>query len=91
MLKHKYLFSHCLPLGNKMASVFFDKWIWITIFSVVLVIVLPLVIVWGILNLPAELRIIATICIIILWGVVAGYKDWIVSKEQEKEQEKAKY
>lgn len=74
-----------------MASVFLDKWIWITIFSVVLVIVLPLVIVWGILNLPVELRIIATICIIILWGVVSGYKDWIVSKEQEKEQEKAKY
>jgi len=73
-----------------MGGILFDKWIWITIFSVLLVIVLPLVIVWGILNLPAELRIIATICIIVLWGVVSGYKDWIVSKEREKEQEKAK-
>jgi uncharacterized membrane protein len=73
-----------------MGGILFDKWIWITIFSVVLIIVLPLAIVWGILNLPVELRIIATICIIVLWGVVAGYKDWIVSKEQEKEQEKAK-
>ena len=73
-----------------MGGILFDKWIWITIFSVLLVIVLPLVIVWGILNLPAELRIIATICIIVLWGVFSGYKDWIVSKEREKEQEKAK-
>lgn len=73
-----------------MGGILFDKWIWITIFSVLLVIVLPLVIVWGILNLPAELRIIATICIIVLWGVVSGYKDWIVSKEREREQEKAK-
>lgn len=73
-----------------MGGILFDKWIWITIFSVLLVIVLPLVIVWGILNLPVELRIIATICIIVLWGVVSGYKDWIVSKEREKEQEKAK-
>jgi len=74
-----------------MGGILFDKWIWITVFSVVLVIVLPLVIVWGILNLPAELRLIATICVIILWAVISGYKDWIVSKEQEKEQGKAKY
>jgi hypothetical protein len=71
-----------------MSRVFVDKWFWITVLSVFLVIVGPLILVWGILNLPVELRIIATICIIILWGVVSGYKDWIVSKEREKEKPK---
>jgi len=66
-------------------SVIFDKWTWITILSVFLVIAGPLVIIWGVLNLPADLRIIATICIIILWGVISGYKDWVVSKRREKE------
>jgi uncharacterized membrane protein len=74
--------------GRIVSSIFLDKWIWITVISVFLIVVLPLVVVWGILNLPADFRIIATICIIVLWGVVSGYKDWIISKRQEKEQEK---
>jgi hypothetical protein len=71
-----------------MPSVLLDKWVWITILSVSLVIVGPLILVWGILSLPTELRVVATICIIILWGVVSGYKDWLVSKEREKERPK---
>lgn len=63
-----------------------DKWFWITILSVVLVIVTPLVVIWGILNLPADIRIVATVIIIILWGVVSGYKDWILSKRKEEEE-----
>jgi uncharacterized membrane protein len=68
-----------------MSNLWTDKWLWITILSTLLVIVLPLVVVWGILNLPADMRIIATVFIIILWGVVSGYKDWILSKGREKE------
>jgi len=66
-------------------GVIFDKWAWIIILSVCLVIIGPLVIIWGVLNLPADLRIIATVCIIILWGVISGYKDWVISKRGEKE------
>jgi len=73
-----------------MTSVWLDKWVWITMLSVILVMVLPLVVVWGILNLPADLRIVATICIIVLWGVASGYKDWVLSKEREKETAKVK-
>lgn len=68
-----------------MSSAMLDKWVWITILSVVLIIAGPLVIVWGILNLPADLRIVSTICIIVLWGVVSGYKDWVISKQREKD------
>lgn len=82
--KDKYIFS-IFFFGEIMCSLWTDKWLWITILSVLLVIALPLVVVWGILNLPADIRIVATIGIIILWGVVSGYKDWILSKERERE------
>jgi predicted ABC-type exoprotein transport system permease subunit len=60
-----------------------DKWVWITIFSVVLVIVLPLIVIWGILNMSPELAFIATLGILVIWAVVSGYKDWVISKRQE--------
>jgi len=63
----------------------FDKWIWITVFSAVLVVVVPLIVVWFVISLPSELKIVATIAIIVLWGVVSGYKDWVVSKRGESE------
>ena len=68
-----------------MAANVADKWVWITIFSAALVVVVPLLVVWFIISLPAELKIVATIGIILLWGVVSGYKDWVVSKRQEEE------
>jgi uncharacterized membrane protein len=71
--------------GLEVAGIFADRWVWITIFSALLVMVVPLMVVWVILNLPAELKVVATIGIIVLWGVVSGYKDWVVSKRQEEE------
>jgi len=50
-----------------------------------LIIILPLVIIWFILQLPPSLALVATVLLIILWGVAAGYKDWILYKEQEEE------
>jgi len=72
-----------INLGVSMAVS--DKWVWITVFSVVLVIVVPLIVIWGILNMPPELRLIATLGIVVLWAVVSGYKDWVISKRQEAE------
>jgi len=60
-----------------------DKWVWITIFSVVLVIVLPLIVIWGILNMSPELAFISTLGILVIWALVSGYKDWVISKRQE--------
>jgi len=60
-----------------------EKWFWITAVSVILIIVLPLVVIWGILTLSPEIRLIATVALIVLWGVVSGYKDWVVSRRRE--------
>ena len=66
-----------------MSREIFDAWFVVTILSVTLVIVLPLIVVWFVLQVSPELRLIATVLIIVLWGVVSGYKDWIISKRKE--------
>lgn len=75
-------FIHC---GDGRMSEVFSKWTWIIIASVILIMVIPLIVVWTVLQLPPEIRLIATISIIVLWGVVAGYKDWIIAKRKEEE------
>jgi len=69
-----------------LSSLAFDKWAWIIILSVTLVVVVPLIVVWSILQLAPEVRVVATIFIIVLWGVVSGYKDWIIAKRKEEEE-----
>jgi uncharacterized membrane protein len=66
-----------------MSSVFLEKWTWIIILSIISIIVLPLVVVWCILQLPPIGALVATIVIILLWGVASGYKDWVIAKHKE--------
>ncbi|MDH7564415.1 MAG: hypothetical protein QHH24_06025 [Candidatus Bathyarchaeota archaeon] len=68
---------------------FSDKWVWITIAGVVLVIVLPLIVIWGILSMSPEFRMLATVGIVLVWGIVSGYKDWIISQQKEETQKAA--
>jgi len=59
------------------------EWLLLSVILATMIIALPLVVVWGIVKLPSELRIVATICIVVAWGVVSGYKEWIISKRKE--------
>lgn len=68
-----------------MVSVILDKWTWIVILSIVLVLVVPLIVVWTVLQMAPEFRVVATISIIVLWGVISGYKDWVIAKRKEEE------
>jgi len=63
----------------------FSRWTWIVVVGMTLILVVPLIVVWTIIQLPPELRLVATISIILLWGVVAGYKDWVIAKRREQE------
>lgn len=74
-----------------MSEALFDRWFWIIVGALTLIVVVPLIVVWVIVELPPEVRLIATILLIVIWGVVSGYKDWIVSGRQEKEKPKFKY
>jgi len=66
-----------------MLKIVFNKWVWILITLLITVCVLPLLIIWLILFLPSPYNAIATISIIISWGLVAGYKEWILFKKEE--------
>lgn len=68
-----------------MVNVILDKWTWIVIFSIVLVLVVPLIVVWTVLQMAPEFRVVATISIIVLWGIISGYKDWVIAKRKEEE------
>jgi len=68
----------------RISEILTEKWFWIIVLSLILITVVPLLIVYLILLLPAPLNGIVTICIIIAWGVVAGYKEWI--KERGKKE-----
>ncbi len=66
-----------------------DAWFWMIVISAFLIIIIPLIVIWTIFYLPPELKLVATICLVILWGVVSGYKDWVISKRKS-EEEKSK-
>lgn len=68
-----------------LSSILTEEWLWIIILSLILILILPLVVVWVILKLPPILKVVATVVLITGWGIVAGYKDWILSKRKEKE------
>ncbi len=68
-----------------MRSILSEKWLWIIILALAAISVGPLLIIWVILYLPDELKVVATILIVIGWGVAAGYKDWLKDKRREEE------
>jgi len=67
-------------------SIIHDKWFWFTILSVIIIIVLPLIIVLFLIQLPDELKLVSMIALIVIWGVVSGYKDWVIARRKETEQ-----
>jgi hypothetical protein len=64
-------------------SIIHDKWFWFTILSVIVIIVLPLIIVLFLIQLPDELKLVSMIALIVIWGVVSGYKDWVIARRKE--------
>lgn len=67
-------------------SLLSEKWLWIIILGVIAVITTPLLIVYFILMLEFPYNTIATIGLVAVWGVVAGYKEWVISKRKEEKQ-----
>jgi len=62
-----------------------EKWLWIIILSLILITLGSLLIVYLILILPFPLNTIFFVGLIILWGIVSGYKEWL-QKERSKEE-----
>jgi len=73
-----------------MSGILTERWLWIIILVIFLIIATPLAVLWIILNLPFPYNTIATILLVILWGVAAGYKEWVIEKRKEEEKELTK-
>jgi hypothetical protein len=66
-----------------MPEIIFHKWLWIIIILLITILIIPFIIIWLILLLPSPYNMIATLMIIVFWGVVAGYKEWVLFKRNE--------
>lgn len=60
-----------------------EEWLWIIILSLIAIFLIPLILVWFILAITPELRVIITLILIIGWSVAAGYRDWLIEKQKE--------
>jgi len=67
------------PLG----WLLFNKWLWIIIGCMSAILIGPFFMLYFILILPAEFRGIAIVMVVLGWGIVGGYKDWVIAKHQE--------
>lgn len=61
----------------------FNQWLWIIILGMSAILIGPFIALYGIFALPIPHRGLATILIIIGWGIAAGYKDWVITKRKE--------
>ena len=75
-------------MGQKLAWILKEKWLWIIISFLVLILTVPYVVIYLILSLPPMWSLVATVLLLIVWSVVAGYKDWIIAKREEAEKTK---
>ncbi|MEM3699766.1 MAG: hypothetical protein QXL57_02720 [Candidatus Bathyarchaeia archaeon] len=69
-----------------LGSILRSKYFWVIVIAGILVTLTPFLLVLALVWLPSPFNALATIGIFIAWGVVAAYKDWILSKIKESEQ-----
>jgi hypothetical protein len=56
---------------------------------VVLIVTVPFIVIYAILLLPPIWGpALATIVLIIVWGVASGYKDWVTARRKEEEEKR---
>jgi hypothetical protein len=68
-----------------------EKWFWLIILLAALIFTVPFIVVYLVLFLPPIWGpMVATVTIVVLWGVVSGYKDWLTAKRKEEEEKKSR-
>jgi len=63
-----------------------EVWLWIIVFSLIFILVGPFVVIFIIMQLPQQMKIVVVVFIIVGWGVAKGYKDWILYKRKKEKQ-----
>jgi membrane protein YdbS with pleckstrin-like domain len=67
--------------------VFKEQWFWLIVLFVILIAIVPFVVIYFILLLPPIWGpALATVVLLVCWGVIGGYKDWVQAKRKEEEE-----
>jgi hypothetical protein len=72
-------------LGFSMSWILKERWFWIIVVAAMLIVTLPFLILILLLNLPPILSFVTLVLILIAWGIVAGYRDWLRAGRKEGE------
>ncbi len=60
-----------------------ERWLWTIIIVLFAILIGPLLIIEFIFVLPGDLKAVATILIVVFWGVFAGYRDWLKERREK--------
>jgi hypothetical protein len=66
-----------------------ERWFWFIVLLVMLIVTVPFIVIYLIFLLPPLWGpALATIVLIIVWGVASGYKDWVTARRKEEEEKR---
>ena len=71
------------PNMGALRSILTSKWFWVIVVLGIFVVLTPFLFVLFIAMLPPPFNALATISVVLAWGIAAAYKDWILSKTKE--------
>jgi hypothetical protein len=60
-----------------------ERWFWIIVVAAMSIVTVPFLILILLLNLPPILSFVTFILLMISWGLVAGYRDWLRARRKE--------
>jgi len=61
-----------------------EKWFWLIILSLIMILFGSWILLWIFIMLPHPIGTFLLVIILGAWGIVAGYKDWIIDKRKRK-------
>jgi len=76
-------------MGCDMSKVWKENWFWFIILLVSLIVTVPFIVIYLVLLLPPIWGpALFMVALIIIWGLVSGYKDWVIAKRKEEEEKR---
>jgi Flp pilus assembly protein TadB len=72
-----------------MAKVLKENWFWTIILCAALVVTVPFIVIYLVLlSPPIWGPALFMVCLIVVWALVGGYKDWVTEKRKEEEEKR---
>lgn len=72
-----------------MSDILKDRWYWYIVLLVAAIVIVPFIAVYIVLLLPAIWGpAFFMVGLVIIWGVVSGYKDWVTARRKEEEEKR---